>query len=199
MTVLGLPFLLPLLFQVGFHWDPIKAGLVVLFVFVGNVAVKPATTALLRGVGFRNVLLVAVTTMSLSIAACALLTPTMPLVVVAVVLAVGGVARSVGFSAYNTIAFSDVPAEEMPAANTLASTVQTLALGLGVATGSVALRLGEAARGIAPQSTLTPYRIAFAVLALITAAALVEVWRLPRDAGTAVGGGNRQRREAVRN
>lgn len=189
LTVLGLPFLLPLLFQVGFGWSPIKAGLVVLFVFAGNIAIKPATTPLLRRFGFRGVLLATVATMSVSIAGCAVLTGTTPLAAVAAVLAIGGVARSVGFSAYNTIAFSDVPAAEMSAANTLASTIQQLALGLGIAVGSVALRIGDAVGGSVPASNLTPYRIAFALLALITASALLEVRLLPRDAGAAVGGG----------
>lgn len=188
LTVLGLPFLLPLLFQVGFGWSPIKAGLVVLFVFAGNIAIKPATTPLLRRFGFRGVLLATVATMSVSIAGCAVLTGATPLVAVAAVLAIGGIGRSVGFSAYNTIAFSDVRAADMSAANTLASTIQQLALGLGIAVGSIALRVGDAVGGRGPASDLTPYRIAFVLLALITASAILEVRLLPRDAGAAVGG-----------
>jgi MFS family permease len=196
LTVLGLPFLLPLLFQVGFGWSPIKSGLMILCVFAGNIAIKPATSPLLRTFGFRPVLLTAVTTMAVSIGTCALLTPTTPLAAVGVVLAIGGVARSVGFSAYNTIAFSDVAEADMSAANTLASTIQQLALGLGVAVGSIALRVGEVAHRIAPDSQLTPYRVAFVLIGLITATALVEVLRLPHDAGAAIGGGVRSTRRA---
>jgi EmrB/QacA subfamily drug resistance transporter len=191
-AVLGLPFLLPLMFQVGFGWSPVKAGAVVLFVFVGNIAIKPASTTLLRRFGFRSVLVTAITVMVLGIAGCALLTATTPLAVVALLLAVGGASRSMGFTAYNTIAFSDIPAREMPAANTLASTVQQLALGFGVAASSLAIRVGEAGA----DSATAPYRIALLLLAAATAFSVIEAWRLPHDAGTNIGGGSRRRRSA---
>jgi hypothetical protein len=52
------PFLLPLLFQVGFGMDPFHSGLLVLAVFVGNLTIKPATTPLIRWLGFRRLLLI---------------------------------------------------------------------------------------------------------------------------------------------
>lgn len=58
-SVTGVPFLLTLLFQNVFGWSPVKSGAIVLFVFVGNIAIKPATTPLLRRFGFRPVLVVA--------------------------------------------------------------------------------------------------------------------------------------------
>ncbi|MBT9432802.1 MFS transporter [Candidatus Sodalis endolongispinus] len=58
ITVSTVPFLLPLLFQVGFGMDPFHAGILVLAVFAGNLAMKPATTPLMRRFGFRPILLV---------------------------------------------------------------------------------------------------------------------------------------------
>lgn len=192
LAVLGLPVLLPLYFQVGLGWSPIKAGGVVLCTFIGNIAVKPVTTPLLRRYGFRRVLLVSVTVMAAGIAGCALIGPGTPLVATAALLAAGGISRSVGFTAYNTIAFSDVPAEQRNRANTLSSTIQQLALGMGVAVGSVALRVGEALHTVVPGSALMPYRVAFVLMGLVTATALIEAARLPRDAGENIGGASRR-------
>ena len=56
LVVAAVPFLLTLVFQNVFGWSPVKSGALVLFVFVGNIAIKPATTPLLRRFGFRPVL-----------------------------------------------------------------------------------------------------------------------------------------------
>ncbi len=52
-AITAVPFLLTLLFQNVFGWSPVKSGAVVLFVFVGNIGIKPATTPMLRRFGFR--------------------------------------------------------------------------------------------------------------------------------------------------
>ena len=59
MAIGAVPFLLPLLFENVFGWSAIKSGAVVLFVFVGNIGIKPATSYLLNRFGFRTVLLAA--------------------------------------------------------------------------------------------------------------------------------------------
>ena len=79
-------------------------------------------------------------------------------------------------------------------AKTLASTIQQLALGLGVAVGSVALRIGQASERIGPNSHITPYRIAFLMIAVVTLTSVVEALRLPRDAGANIGGGTSRNR-----
>ena len=61
LVVGAIPFLLPLLFQTVFGWSAIKSGSLVLFIFVGNIAIKPATTFLFNRFGFRTVLLAATT------------------------------------------------------------------------------------------------------------------------------------------
>ena len=169
LTVNAVPFLLPLLFQDVFGFSPLLSGALVLFVFVGNLAIKPATTFLLRRFGFQLVIVAASAAAALSMALMALLSRSTPLWLVIVLLTASGVARSTGFTAYNTIAFADVERFEMTDANTLASTLQQLAAGFGVAVGAVALRLGDG--------------FAFAVLAVLTAVATVEALLLSRTAG----------------
>ena len=181
LTVNAVPFLLPLLFQDVFGFSPLLSGALVLFVFVGNLAIKPATTFLLRRFGFQLVIVAASAAAALSMALMALLSRSTPLWLVIVLLTASGVARSTGFTAYNTIAFADVERFEMTDANTLASTLQQLAAGFGVAVGAVALRLGD---GFASGSSGSgAFGFAFAVLAVLTAVATVEALLLSRTAG----------------
>jgi EmrB/QacA subfamily drug resistance transporter len=194
-TITAVPFLLPLLYQDGFGWSPLRSGAVVLFVFVGNLAIKPTTTPMLRRYGFRTVLIGATLFGSVSIALCGVLTRSTPLAVIVLITLAGGVFRSIGFTAYNTITFADVDSQRMAHANTLASTMQQLAIGFGVAFAALALRAGEASGGFVGHavSTQQAFRFAFLLMAVAALLATVEAFRLPADAGRIVTEGARTR------
>jgi EmrB/QacA subfamily drug resistance transporter len=183
------PFLLPLLFQVGFGLSPTRSGLLVLWVFAGNLAMKPATTGILKLLGFRTTLLLNGLLATLALLAVVLLTPATPYPIVAFVLFTGGLFRSMQFTALGTIGFADVPAEEMSGANSLATTVGGLTFGLGVATGAIGLRLGawlNHNRSDVP--TLPDFRVAFIAVAALVLLSLYDSLRLPHDAGREVSG-----------
>jgi MFS family permease len=169
LVVGAIPFLLVLLFQDVFGWSPVKAGAVVIGVFVGNIAIKPATTPLLNHFGFRPVLFVAAIVLAATALLSGLLTAGTPLVLIVALAVVSGAARSTGLTAYSTIAFSDVPPERMRDANTLAATVQQLGAGLGIAAATVALRAGGPIGELLPgtASLGTAYAVAFTALALL--------------------------------
>ena len=181
LTVNAVPFLMPLLFQDVFGYTPLLSGALVLFLFVGNLAIKPATTSLLRRFGFRAVIVIASAAAAVSMALMALLSSATPVWLVIALLTVSGVARSAGFTAYNTIAFADVERAKMTDANTLASTLQQVAAGFGVAVGAVALRVGD---GFASGSGA--FEFAFGVLAVLTAFSTVEALLLSRTAGESI-------------
>jgi EmrB/QacA subfamily drug resistance transporter len=191
VSIYAVPFLLPLMFQDDFGWSAAKAGALVIFVFIGNLVIKPATTPLLRRFGFRAVLLVTMISAAIATAVTGLLTVSTPLVVLAVVLVAGGAFRSVGFTCYNTIAFADIEPDGIAHANTLFSAGQQLTQGVAIAFGAVALRGGEALRSPLGQSGSAhlPYTVAFVVLALLLIAPVIDAWRLPRSAGVTIGGG----------
>ncbi|WP_117259869.1 MFS transporter, partial [Klebsiella pneumoniae] len=171
MGVSAVPFLIPLMFQIGFGFDAFSAGMMLMAVFAGNLAMKPLTTRVMRRFGFRPVLVVNGLFNAALIGACALFASQMPLWLICLVLFLGGMARSMQFTALNTIAFSDVPQAEMASANTLFSTAFQLAMGLGVALGAIAWRIGAV---VAPEAgAATAFRIAFLVVAVIS---LLGVW-----------------------
>ena len=190
MAIGAAPFLLPLLFQEVFGWDPFEAGLIVVPVFVGNIGVKPFTTWLLRRFGFRTVLVSAGGAVVATLGICAAFRPGFPLAIAVAVLFASGVSRSIGFTAYNTIVFADVPADGIGKANTLTSTVQQLSTGLGVATGALALHAGAPIGrflGAAGEGA-EPFTVAFVLIALLALAAVVESARLPGHAGLVLTG-----------
>lgn len=187
-SISAVPFLLPLLFQVGFGMDPFHAGLLVLAVFAGNLTIKPATTPLIRWLGFKKLLLINGALNVLALLACAFLTSATPVWLTFVVLFLGGVFRSVQFTGVSTLAFADVPSPQMSYANTLFSTATQLAVGLGITLGAIGIRIGEhvsewlhitGVEGIS-------FRLAFVFIALICLVGLFDTLRLTRDAGSTV-------------
>ncbi|MCT9091570.1 MFS transporter [Streptomyces sp. ASQP_92] len=182
IVVGAMPFLLPLLFQEVFGWSAVESGAVVLFVFVGNIGIKPATTSLLNRFGFRPLLLVSTVGLALAVAGCALLTPSTPVTVTAALVLLGGAARSLGLTCYSTIAFSEVPADRLRDANALSATANQLAAGLGVAVATVALRLG----GAFTDTAAGPYAVAFCLLGAVCLVPAAGALRLRRGVGDAV-------------
>ncbi|WP_265975638.1 MFS transporter [Brucella intermedia] len=184
MGVSAVPFLLPVMFQIGFGYSAFQAGMMLMAVFAGNLVMKPATTAVMRRFGFRRVLLVNGTLNALLIAACASFAAAMPLWLICAILFLGGMTRSMQFTALNSIAFADVPKEGMSDANTLFSTAFQLAMGLGVALGAIAWRIGtKFSQGADPA---VPFRIAFLIVAAIAICSLLDCLRLASNAGDRV-------------
>lgn len=180
------PFLFVLLFQSGFGWSASQAGLIVMAVFLGNILIKPATSPLIRRFGFRRVIVWANLCGALVYVGCVFLTPETPIVVTAVLLFASGVFRSIGFSGYNSVQFADVPPEQTSRANTLASTMQQVAIGLGIAAAALIVRVTTlAASAVDPSQPELGYRWAFAVVAVLLVFPAIEAARMPVHAGAA--------------
>ncbi|HEY4435518.1 MAG TPA: MFS transporter [Lelliottia sp.] len=187
-SISAVPFLLPLMFQVGFGMDAFHSGLLVLAVFVGNLTIKPATTPLIRHLGFRKLLLINGALNVLSLLACAIITPQTPVWLIMLILYLGGVFRSIQFTAVSTLAFADVPSAQMSYANTLFSTATQLAVGLGITLGAIGIRIGEklgSVLGITDVPGIS-FRLAFVAIALVCLVGMVDTLRLTKDAGSAV-------------
>ncbi|MBS2538923.1 MFS transporter [Catenulispora sp. NF23] len=182
------PFLLPLLFQNVFGWSAVKSGAVVLFIFVGNIGIKPSTTPLLNRFGFRPVLVGSTLVMALTMAAAGLLTAGTPIVLTCALVLVSGIARSVALTAFTTVAFSDVPPEQMRDANSISATANQLAAGLAIAVSAIALRAGGPLGHLLPGTpdARTAYTVAFLILAVISVCVTGTALRLHPDAGNRV-------------
>ena len=188
LLISTMPFLLPLLFQLGFGLDPFRAGLLVLALFVGNLGIKPFTSAVLRRWGFRTVLAGNGLVQAVTMFGCAQLTPGTPVVAVVLLLVISGASRSLQFTALGTLAFADVPERWMAGANTVFSLAFQLSLGLGVALGAVTLRATGSVLVAGGPPSLAAFHATFGVLAVLM---LLTSWaglRLAEEAGSVVSG-----------
>jgi EmrB/QacA subfamily drug resistance transporter len=183
MIITGAPFLFTLLFQLAYGWSATLAGLMVIAIFVGNLAIKPFTTPLIRRFGFRTVLVYSNSLGMLVLLAFVAVGPQAPIPLIVLLLIVSGVFRSLGFSAYNTLQFADVEPEETNNANTLASALQQVAIALGLASAAVFVRASTAVAQGATGSPLPGYHWAFILAAALLLLPLAGALRLPRDAG----------------
>ena len=181
-----LPFLLPLMFQLAFGLSPLDAGLLVLTVFAGNLVMKFGTTRIIQQWGFRNVLLVNGIVGAASIAACATFDASTPHSLIMLALFIGGLSRSLQFTAYNTLAFADVPQPSMSTASTLFSISFQLSMGMGVAVAALLLRLSMAMHGNESVQTSGDFHLVFIMIAVLAVIAMYDSWRLEAKAGSAV-------------
>src|SRR5262249_40410217 len=129
----AMPFLLPLLLQVGFKMTPFQSGLITFTSTMGAIIVKGAAPRMLKRFGFRNLMVATAIVGGLSVAACAAFSAATSSVVMIGVLLVGGFFRSLQFTAVNALAYAEVPAARMSRATALAAVGQQVSLATGVA------------------------------------------------------------------
>ena len=183
------PFLLPLMFQVGFGLNAFQSGLLMLGLFTGNLVMKTVTTPLLRRFGFRAVLTSNGMLTAIWMLGCAFLFPQTPRVIILFVLFVNGLCRSMQFTSLGTLAFADIPKPELSSATSFFSMITQMSMGMGVAVGAIALRVAGLLDGNSIGSPTTKeFHIAFVLVSGLTVLATIDCFALDRDAGAAVSG-----------
>jgi EmrB/QacA subfamily drug resistance transporter len=184
------PFLLPLFFQLVLGYNAFHAGLLLLALFAGNLLMKTATTRMLRAFGFRRIMTVNGALAAVSLAACAAFAPGAAVWAIVVVLFLGGMSRSMQFTAGATLQFAEVPQAEMGPANTLGNLVMQLSMGLGPAFGGLCLDIGAALSHHATPG-LAAFQLAFILAGLLALLGVADSFRLAPDAGQMVSGHKR--------
>src|ERR1700736_4694298 len=183
----ALPFLLPLLMQVGFGLSPFRSGLVTFASAVGAMGMKTLAARIIRTFGFRNMMTINAIVSSLFLAACALFTVTTPLLLIMIILVVGGFFRSLEFTAINTVAYAEIEAGQMSRATTIVSVNQQLAVSAGVAVGAFCVESTLWVRHLTELSA-DVFAPAFLVVSLVSAASSWFFWQMPSDAGHEISG-----------
>jgi EmrB/QacA subfamily drug resistance transporter len=183
------PFLLPLMFQVGFGLNAFQSGLLMLGLFTGNLLMKTVVTPILRRFGFRNVLTANGILHAILMAGCAFLFPRTATIVVLFVLFLNGMSRSMQFTAVGTLAFADIAKPDMSSATSFFSMITQMSMGMGVAVGAIALRLAGFLTGNSGGAPTTKeFHVAFLLVAVLCVVATLDCFMLEPDAGDAVSG-----------
>ena len=178
----AIPFLLPMMLQVAFGDSAVQSGLITFASSAGALVMKPAAQHALRLFGFRDTLIWNGLMSGVMLTMCALFRPTWPAAAIYFVLLVGGFLRSLQFTAYNTLAYGDVPRAQMSAATSLYTAGQQLAATIGVSVGALALELARTmSHHQTPQTS--DFSSAFVVVGLMTLAAVPIALMMPASAG----------------
>src|SRR5690348_7325612 len=176
------PFMLPLLFQVGFGLSPIAAGLLSFSSTLGAMFVRTFSRVLLRFLGFRRTLVGGAVLSAAVTAAYALWSADTPRWMIVVVMLLSGCVRSIQYLALNTISYADIPTAALSRATSVSGAVQQVARGFGVAVGAALLAL---VAGSAPVTT-ADFRVVFLMVALIPLFSVFGFLRLAATDGAEV-------------
>jgi EmrB/QacA subfamily drug resistance transporter len=178
----AMPFLLPLLLQLGFGLTAFQSGLITLSNVVGAMGMKTVIPVILRRWGFRRVLVANALISAVLVAACATFQPGVPFAWIVGVLIVGGFFRSLEFTSLNTIAYADIDHRRMSRATSLVAVAQQVSISIGVAIGALVVDLTLLVRG---HDTITAadFQPAYLVIAVISGSAVFLFAQMPTDAG----------------
>ena len=186
------PFLLPLMLQLGFGMSAASSGLITIAGAIGSLAMKWIAPRVLREFGFRNSLIVGGLFGAAGYAVCGLFRPGWPIAAIFAVLAASGFFMSFQFTAYNTIAYDEIPPERMSAATSFYATFQQLMLSLGICVGALSLHIGMLATA-RTVPLLSDFTLAFLAVTAISTSATIWNARFSPTAGDELSG-----RKAVR-
>jgi EmrB/QacA subfamily drug resistance transporter len=183
----AIPFLLPLMLQLGFGLSPFQSGLITCSAALGAITMKFGAGTLLKQFGYRKLLIVNGLVSCVLMAAIGVFYPSMPYIVMMAILLVGGVSRSMQFTALNSIAYADVTVAQVSKANGLYTVAQQLSLALGVSAAAGVLDFSQWIRG-ATSLTQADFAAAFIVVAAGGLASILLFTKLPHNAGASLSG-----------
>ncbi|WP_269901184.1 DHA2 family efflux MFS transporter permease subunit [Paenalcaligenes faecalis] len=181
----SVPFMLAILLQLGFGMSAFAAGLVTFTSAIGAIVIKPIAPRIIRRFGYRNVLMYNALLTGLFIALCGFFHADTPLWWMSLILAIGGVFRSLQFTAVNTLTYADLDSNAMSRASSFAAMAQQLGISLGVACAAITLNISMAWRQ-GTNVTADDLFWGFIVIGGLTAISSLSFKRLPLEAGSAL-------------
>ncbi len=186
----GLPFLLPLLYQVGMGLEAWKSGLLMMPAAIAAMGMKMCSESLLRRFGYRQVLIANTVLIGMTIGLFATVGPATPVPLIVLFGLLQGFFNSLQYSAMNSLAYADIESRDSSMASTMSGTFQQLSMSIGLATGSLvtAWYLGNV-----PQTervlVTTALHHAFLTLSVVTILASLVFWRLRDEDGESISRG----------
>jgi len=183
----GVPFLLPLLYQVGLGFTPIQSGLLIMPQAMAALGTKFVLPLILGRIGYRMVLISNTVIIGIILMLFATIGVGTPAWVIVLQAAIYGVFQSLQLTSMNTLVYSDIPREQTSNASSIASTLQQLSISFGVAAAGLttALFIPSSVRSN-PIEFMNGLHEAFLVLGGFTVVSTAVFWSLKADDGGAV-------------
>ncbi|MGY6031801.1 Major facilitator superfamily protein [Phytobacter sp. AG2a] len=159
------PFLMPLMLQVGFGYSALIAGCMMAPTAMGSILAKSLVTQVLRRLGYRKTLVGITLFIGVMIAQFSLQSPSMEVWLLILPLFILGMAMSTQFTAMNTITLADLTDENASSGNSVLAVTQQLSISLGVAVSAAVLRFYE---GFENNNTVEQFHYTFITMGVIT-------------------------------
>ena len=173
------PFLMPLMLQVGFGYPALIAGCMMAPTAMGSILAKSTVTQVLRWFGYRKTLVGVTSFIGLMIAQFSLQSAALPIWMLILPLFVLGMAMSTQFTSMNTITLADLTDENASSGNSVLAVTQQLSISLGVAVSAAVLRFYE---GFDSANTVEQFHYTFITMgALTVVSAVVFMLLKPKD------------------
>lgn len=180
LTVGASPFLLAMMLQVAFGMSAFAAGLITFSSAVGALLMKIVATPLISRYGFKRVLVVNAVLAGALVMVCGLFSIHTPVWVMVGVLMLGGISRSLQFTAVNTLTYADLGSREMSRASSFSAMAQQLAISLGVGAAALVLNLSMSWRGAERLEAVDTFW-GFMILGVMACLSMFSFMRLPGD------------------
>ena len=174
----SVPFLMPLMLQVGFGYSALLAGCIMVPTALGSILAKSLVTGVLRRMGYRRTLVIVTAVIGLFVASFSLQSPGLPFWMLLVPLFVMGMFMSMQFTSMNTITLGDLTDDNASSGNSVLAVTQQLAISFGVAVSAAVLRFWQNISGYA----LWDFHATFLSMGVVTLlSALIFLLLKPED------------------
>lgn len=183
----AIPFLLPLMLQIGFGLNPLASGSLTFIAAAGALFMKTLAKRILEHTGFRRLLTVNAFIGAAFVAANGFFTPETPHWLIMIILFIGGCFRSLQFTSLNAIGYADVSHRQMSSATSLSSALQQVSLSIGVAFGAFVLETAASLGGTG-EITAADFGPAFWAVACVSALSGFVFFNLSPTAGAEMSG-----------
>jgi EmrB/QacA subfamily drug resistance transporter len=180
----GMPFLLPLLYQVGLGYTPIQSGLLIMPQPLAAIGLKVLMPHILTRFGYKAVLLANTILIGLVIAAFSLVGSSIPVFVIVILACFFGFSSSLQYTSMNTLSYADVEEKDMSMASNIVSTMQQMSMSFGVAMASLSTAFFISDRfHTSSLEMVSGLHKAFLLLGALTIFSAIIFWELKQSDG----------------
>jgi EmrB/QacA subfamily drug resistance transporter len=164
----GVPFLLPLLYQVGLGFTPIQSGLLVMPQAIAAMSMKTLMPGLLKRIGYRGVLISNTLILGVFLMVFATIGLRTPIWAIILQAFLYGAFTSLQYTSMNTLVYADITEQESSSASSIASTMQQMSISFGVATAGLATAFFIPSAHTSPTEMIMGIHKAFLALGILT-------------------------------
>lgn len=179
----GLPFLLPLMMQVGFGFSASKAGMMLLPSALTTIAVKPWIVPIVKRFGYRKILISNTLSLAVIIFVFSFMEKDTPLMYYILLMIAYGAFTSVQMTAMNTISLADLNDEDASGGNSLLAIMQQLSISFGISIAALVLAFYKEKMDFYHGDLVSAFHLTLITLAVLTALSSLTFTKLKQGDG----------------